>query len=341
MNQELWDLVIPQIPQCRLLSVDMSGALDDAQELHIIQALSDCSAPLLTSLNIAAREIASTSFDDQSPIFAGGTPLLTHLALHGKAPTWFLPSLQSVTTLALDLPISSNISAELSTKLQEMPLLAHLRLNTVDRWQDPVALNLPNICTIYLDGIYWGGVMNVFLRMIQAPKLQELTINAQSLGDDVTAVEALVVLPPTRYPSLKRLRGMCAVDVRLSMLLSCAFPLATDIHITHFPGPSRFRSMIGESRFSQLRSVEISDTALDDELMRRLGLPHLLRIERLGLSPEHVAEGRRYASDLQLALAVTGFAKLTPFPLGNPENYSMSNNTMQCFTDTDVRSEEL
>lgn len=65
------------------------------------------------------------------PFFTGGTPRLTRLALRLQATHMTLPSMQSVTTLSLDVRSLARHGDIVSwmMRLQDMPRLVHLRLD--------------------------------------------------------------------------------------------------------------------------------------------------------------------------------------------------------------------
>ncbi|KZP21826.1 hypothetical protein FIBSPDRAFT_860221 [Athelia psychrophila] len=209
------------------------------RQQHIIQLISSCEAPRLELLNIIAREPSAPS-GHPLPIFSGGTPLLTHLALNRRASNLYLPSLQSVTTLALGITCSRElevIPVRLGKSLQEMPLLVHLRLSDVDWWPTAHPLILPHLRTLYLDAHYYDVIMNVFIISIYAPVLEELTAAALDYtggrGEGpywLRRNESILAIEGDGHPflSLRCLRSMSAFN-QYSMFL-CCFPGLTAIH---------------------------------------------------------------------------------------------------------------
>ncbi|KZP09173.1 hypothetical protein FIBSPDRAFT_964187 [Athelia psychrophila] len=314
LNQELWHLIMPHIQRCRSLSVNMMSTPGYARQQHIIQVLSSCSAPRLELLTITSNQPSAPSGHHLS-IFSGGTPLLTHLALNRRASNLYLPSLQSVTTLALGITCSSelkSIPAGLSKNLQEMPLLVHLRLSDVHRWPIAIPLILPHLRTLYLDGYYYDGIIDVFMCSVHAPVLQELTAAAR----DYTGPTG----PRSFYLPRNELIMLIEGD-EINPFLSLTCLRGMTIH-TNEVAPTDFRDQRhhnGPFVWSNIRSLDIPGTALNEELMQRLGIPHIMPIHRLGLSPEFVADGQRYALDQKLPFIVTEMMKSTPFPLESLE----------------------
>ncbi|KZP02251.1 hypothetical protein FIBSPDRAFT_979192, partial [Athelia psychrophila] len=153
LNRALWDLLKSELFRCRELVVDFrwNGSSGGRQQLEAIQALAHSAAPAMQSLNI-------TSQMDQGhtaiPFVTGGTLLLTHLALHLQASHNILPSLQSVTTLTLDvlsLARYCGIPTVWIRRLQDMPRLTHLSLDNAEgRYFDGAPNTLPKLQTLYL-----------------------------------------------------------------------------------------------------------------------------------------------------------------------------------------------
>ncbi|KZP21817.1 hypothetical protein FIBSPDRAFT_860210 [Athelia psychrophila] len=206
-----------------------------------------------------------------------------------------------------------------------MPLLVHLRLSDVDWWPTAHPLILPHLRTLYLDAHYYDVIMNVFIISIYAPVLEELTAAALDYtggrGEGpywLRRNESILAIEGDVHPflSLRCLRSMSAFN-QYSMFL-CCFPGLTAIHTAEV-APTDFsvdeRHLDAPFAWSNIRALDVAGTALNEESMRRLGVPHIMPIERLGLSPEFVADGQRYALERQLPFMVTEMVKSTPFPL--------------------------
>ncbi|KZP21792.1 hypothetical protein FIBSPDRAFT_860182 [Athelia psychrophila] len=208
-----------------------------------------------------------------------------------------------------------------------MPLLVHLRLSDVQRWPTANSLILPHLRTLYLDAYNYDEIINVFLVAIHAPVLQEFTAAALDYpegghgpgpfwirrNDLILSIEGNEVHP---FLSLTCMRGMSTFN-NYPMFLSY-FPSLTAIH-TDEVAPTDFsvdeRHLDAPFAWSNIRALDVAGTALNEESMQRLGIPHIMPIERLGLSPEFVADGQRYALERQLPFIVTEMVKSTPFPL--------------------------
>lgn len=326
INRMLWDLITPELVRCRRLSVDLIS--DFAQESKTCQALSDGFSNVIESLNITSS-FSHKEANNRMRIFGAGAPLLTHLALHWRAPQTILPPLQSVTTLALDLGSRRHpgrLSVDLRALLQAMPLLSHLRLDNVGGNFGPAPhtpFDLATVQTLFLDAISWDTALS-FLTSLSMPRLQELTVNSDIASDgiDIGGHSNLMSHGATRFPLLERLRGLSGADILSTMgllTLFFAFPRVNEIHLVRSTWGEGIHQLADWMCEGNLRIIGIEHMPLNDESLGSLDRVAPRSIERLALSPEFFENARAYALASTLPFVAKIISKSTPFPLADLE----------------------
>lgn len=305
-----------------------------SNEIDVIQALSNASAPAMKTMNFGFKSDWRDNLT-QTEIFTSGAPILQRIALHYWAPHLVLPPLQSVTTLSLHIAFEGVLANGWSARFEAMPLLTHLRLclngkheGSEEEWlpipnpfQEPTTI--PGVQTLVLqipdDEAPWDIALKL-LDFLTMPLLHEISVECDSTHRQLDhPYSHLRSVGPVNYPSLKRLRGLPALNSNALVTLSRAFPFVTEIHFAQRDWTMAFENIWYTFRW-RLHTLGIPNVRLQPYDMGTLRkTPQLSPIMRLELSPQFVENARELIAASGLLYEVMELSIYTPFPMADLE----------------------